>query len=105
MAVFDSGAELRPVWARAVAVMYGSEGRELGFPSVALNPCPDISINFPNEPPSWIFGFGDKMTEWGRSGHMCRVKGPILPIDGLRSKSFNHRGAPESQDPAWSNFP
>ena len=52
----------------------------------------------------WIFVFGDKMTKWGRSGHLYRVTGPILPIDGLRSKGFHHRGAPESQDPARSSL-
>ena len=57
-----------------------------------------------NEPPSWIFVFADKMTKWGRSGHLYRVKGPILPIDGLRSKGFHRRGAPESQDPAWADL-
>ena len=67
-------------------------------------PCPDISIKPENEPPSWIFVFGDKITKWGRSGHLYRVKGPILPTDGLRSKGFHHRGAPESQDPAWPDL-
>ena len=67
-------------------------------------PCPDISIKPENEPPSWIFVFGDKMAKWGRSGHLHRAKGPILPIDGLRSKGFHHRGAPESQDPAWPDL-
>ena len=62
-------------------------------------PCPDISIKPENEPPSWIFVFGDKMTKWGRSGHLYRAKGPILPIDGLRSKGFHHRGAPEPRAP------
>ena len=35
MAIFGSGAETRPLWNRRVAVVYGSEGGELGFPSVA----------------------------------------------------------------------
>ena len=30
-----SGAESRPAWTRMVAVVYGSEGRGLGFPSAA----------------------------------------------------------------------
>ena len=35
MAIFGSEAESRPEWTRMVAVVYGSEGGELGFPSVA----------------------------------------------------------------------
>ena len=35
MVIFGSGAESRPAWTRMVAVVYGSEGGELGFPSVA----------------------------------------------------------------------
>ena len=36
MVIFgSSGAESRPAWTRMVAVVYGSEGGELGFPSVA----------------------------------------------------------------------
>ena len=35
MVIFGSGAESRPAWTRMVAVVYGSEGEELGFPSVA----------------------------------------------------------------------
>ena len=35
MAIFGSGAETRPSWTRMVAVVYGSEKGELGFPSVA----------------------------------------------------------------------
>jgi hypothetical protein len=35
MVIFGSGAESRPAWTRIVAVVYGSEGGELGFPSVA----------------------------------------------------------------------
>jgi len=35
MVIFGSEAESRPEWTRMVAVVYGSEGGELGFPSVA----------------------------------------------------------------------
>ena len=35
MVIFGSGAESRPAWTRMVAVVYGSEGGELGFPSAA----------------------------------------------------------------------
>ena len=35
MVIFGSGAESRPAWTLMVAVVYGSEGEELGFPSVA----------------------------------------------------------------------
>ena len=35
MVIFGSGAESRPEWARMVTEVYGSEGGELGFPSVA----------------------------------------------------------------------
>ena len=35
MVIFGSEAESRPAWTRLVAVVYGSEGGELGFPSVA----------------------------------------------------------------------
>ena len=35
MAIFGSGAETRLSWTRMVAVVYGSKGGELGFPSVA----------------------------------------------------------------------
>jgi hypothetical protein len=35
MHIFGSGAEARPAWTRMVAVVYGSEEGELGFPSVA----------------------------------------------------------------------
>ena len=35
MHIFGSGAESRPACTRMVAVVYGSEGGELGFPSVA----------------------------------------------------------------------
>ena len=36
MVIFgSSGAEARPAWTRMVAVVYGSEGGELGFQSVA----------------------------------------------------------------------
>ena len=36
MVIFgSSGAESRPAWTRMVAVVYGSEGEELGFPSAA----------------------------------------------------------------------
>ena len=31
MVIFGSGAESRPAWTRMVAVVYGSEGEELGF--------------------------------------------------------------------------
>ena len=70
-------------------------------------PCPDISIGVgfvpfsshikpESEPPFWIFVFGDKKAKWGRSGHLYRAKGPILPIDGLRSSGFHHRGEREN---------
>ena len=35
MVIFGSEAESRPEWTRMVAVVYGSEGGELGFPSAA----------------------------------------------------------------------
>jgi len=35
MVIFGSGAESRPAWTRMVAVVYGSEEGELGFPSAA----------------------------------------------------------------------
>ena len=35
MVIFGSGAESRPDWARMVVEVHGSEGGELGFPSVA----------------------------------------------------------------------
>ena len=35
MVIFGSEAESRPEWTRMVAVVYDSEGGELGFPSVA----------------------------------------------------------------------
>ena len=35
MVIFGSGAESRPTWTRMVAVVYDSEGGELGFPSAA----------------------------------------------------------------------
>ena len=35
MVIFGSEAESRPEWTRMVAVVYGSEEGELGFPSVA----------------------------------------------------------------------
>ena len=35
MVILGSGAESRPAWTRMVAVVYGSEGGELGFPSAA----------------------------------------------------------------------
>ena len=35
MEIYGFGAESRPAWTRMVAVVYGSEGGELGFPSVA----------------------------------------------------------------------
>ena len=35
MAIFGSGAETRPSWTHMVAVVYGSQEGELGFPSVA----------------------------------------------------------------------
>ena len=35
MVIYGFGAESRPAWTRMVAVVYGSEGGELGFPSVA----------------------------------------------------------------------
>jgi hypothetical protein len=35
MVIFGSGAESRPAWTRTVAVVYGSDGGELGFPSAA----------------------------------------------------------------------
>ena len=35
MVILGSGAESCPAWTRMVAVVYGSEGGELGFPSVA----------------------------------------------------------------------
>ena len=35
MVIFGSEAESRPAWTRMVAVVYGSEGGELGFPSAA----------------------------------------------------------------------
>ena len=35
MVIYGFGAEPRPAWTRMVAVVYGSEGGELGFPSVA----------------------------------------------------------------------
>ena len=35
MVIFGSGAESRPAWTLMVAVVYGSEGEELGFPSLA----------------------------------------------------------------------
>ena len=35
MVIFGSGADLHPAWTRMVAVVYGSEGGELDFPSVA----------------------------------------------------------------------
>jgi hypothetical protein len=35
MVIFGSEAESRPEWTRMVDVVYGSEGGELGFPSVA----------------------------------------------------------------------
>ena len=35
MVIFGSEAESRPEWTRMVAVVYGSEGEELGFPSAA----------------------------------------------------------------------
>ena len=35
MTEYGSGAESRPAWTRMVAVVYGSEGGELGFPSAA----------------------------------------------------------------------
>ena len=35
MVIFGSGAESRPAWTRMVAVVYGSEEAELGFPLVA----------------------------------------------------------------------
>tara|TARA_X000000950_G_scaffold158646_1_gene194448 strand:+ start:199 stop:435 length:237 start_codon:yes stop_codon:yes gene_type:complete len=38
MVIFGSGAESRPAWTRMVAVVYGSEGGELGFPSAAQRP-------------------------------------------------------------------
>ena len=39
MVIFgSSGAESRPAWTRMVAVVYGSEGGELGFPSAAQRP-------------------------------------------------------------------
>ena len=34
MVIFGSEVESRPEWTRMVAVVYGSEGGELGFPSV-----------------------------------------------------------------------
>ena len=39
MVIFgSSGAESRPAWTRMVAVVYDSEGGELGFPSAAQRP-------------------------------------------------------------------
>ena len=38
MVIFGSEAESRPEWTRMVAVVYGSEGGELGFPSAAHRP-------------------------------------------------------------------
>ena len=35
MEIYGFGAESRPAWTRMVAVVYGSEGGDLGFPSVA----------------------------------------------------------------------
>ena len=35
MVIFGSEAESRPEWTRMVDVVYGSDGGELGFPSVA----------------------------------------------------------------------
>ena len=35
MVIYGFGAESRPTWTRMVAVVYGSEEGELGFPSVA----------------------------------------------------------------------
>ena len=82
MVIFGSGAESRPAWTRMVAVVYGSEGGELGFPSAVGSsmtsiatieaafqfldlpmPCPDISIKLENESPFWIFVLGIKITE------------------------------------------
>ena len=38
MEIYGFGAESRPAWTRMVAVVYGSEGGELGFPSAAQLP-------------------------------------------------------------------
>ena len=35
MAIYGFEAESSPAWTRMVAVVYGSEGGELGFPSAA----------------------------------------------------------------------
>ena len=35
MEIYGFGAQSRPAWTRMVAVVYDSEGGELGFPSVA----------------------------------------------------------------------